>query len=103
MRVTFKREPKETGLSAVANPRPSVNIKIDGDVVGIIEAPNWLSKDYVWTVRFMVIKTKPDNNPNCDWKWIKLKKTFEKEEDAREFVLKNITAVASKYTFKCLE
>ena len=103
MRVTFKRMPRETGLSAVANPRPSVDIKVDGDIVGIIHAPNWLTGDGLWSVAFMVMKTEPDNNPNSDWKWVRFKKRFETEEDARAFVLKNITVVAAKYTFKCLE
>lgn len=39
-RVTFKKEPRETGLGAVGHPHQCVNIKVDKRVVGMIDAPD---------------------------------------------------------------
>ena len=99
MKVTFKKYPRETGLASVGNSQQSVNIKVDKKVVGIIHAPNWQTVDHKWSLSFSVIKDTPDDNPNCDWKWIFLKARFDTEEDARSFVIRNIDKLAEKYKF----
>jgi len=96
MKISFKKHPKETGLQAVGYPYQSVDIKLNGKVVGVIHAPNWQSEG--WKVNFAVMKNKPDGNPNCDWKWIKLNKIFENEEDAREAIKNNIVYITNNYT-----
>lgn len=92
-----------TGLMGVGFPYQSVNIKVDKKVVGVIHAPNWQTKDNLWGVSFSVIKATPDDNPNCDWKWIHLKARFANEEDAREFVKNNIGDVVERYTFHYMD
>lgn len=99
VKVTFKKEPRMPGLMGVGFPYQSVNIKINKKAVGVIHAPNWQSKDSLWGVSFSVMKAEPDDNPNCNWKWIHLKKRFADEETARGWVKSNIEEVAGKYTF----
>jgi hypothetical protein len=96
--ITFKREPRNTGLYAVGHPYTGSDIKFNGKVVGKIHAPDYTTKDNKWSVGFMVKKTEIDSNPNVDWKWIFFKTRFDSDELAREFVNKNIGVVLEKYT-----
>ena len=54
-----------------------------------------------WKVRFSVVKKDigEDGNLNCDWKWIKLKKEFETEPEAREAVKKALPKIIETYEF----
>jgi hypothetical protein len=99
MKLSFKKQPRETGLAGVGYPHPNTSIKIDGKKVGEISAPTWMSKDDLWHIMFMVKKSKLDNNPNCDWRWIFLKKGFDTEIEGRNFIKENIMKIAEKYTF----
>ena len=86
-RLTFTKEPCETGLSAVAHPYGrSTVIKLDGKQCGTIAAPHWSSTDSLWSVRFAV-KT-ADN-----WKWVTVKERFATEPDARAWVKANQTKI----------
>lgn len=51
-------------------------------------------------IRLMVMKneTITDNNPNCAWKWITLKKDSESLEEAKTFLNQNFDAIVQKYT-----
>lgn len=94
-KFTFKKHPRETGLAAVGNPHPNTDIKHNKRLVGVIDAPNWSSTDDQWRIRLMKKKTEPDDNPNSDWKWIRLKKTFDSEPEAREFLNQNVDQLLS--------
>lgn len=87
-KLSFRRGPRPTGLSAVGNPYPDTDIKCGGQKVGYISGPTWQSKDHKWVVRFMVFKADimEDNNPNCSWKWVTLKQKFDSEREARDYV-----------------
>jgi hypothetical protein len=98
LKVTFKKWDKLTGLAAIGYGKRSVDIKIDKKLVGTIDAPNWQSEDSTWGISFMVMKTEPDDNPNSDWKNIRLRAKFASENDAREFIKNNIDRIAEKYT-----
>jgi hypothetical protein len=91
MKLSFKKEPKETGLSAIGNSYPRTKIKIDGKIIGEIVPPNWQSVHDVWVVRFTINKKdiNEDGNPNCSWRWVQLKSKFNNEESAREFLKEN--------------
>jgi hypothetical protein len=82
MSFTFKKQPKETGLSSVGNPYPNTDIKYNKKVVGHIVAPNWMSKDDVWKIRFM---QKDEKN----WHWITIQQQFGSEPEAREWIRAN--------------
>lgn len=89
MKFTFKKEPKMTGLASIGH-NPGTFIKYGGRVVGFISAPQWSSKDNLCRIRFSVLKSdlNEDGNPNCKWKWIQLKATFESDGEARDFLKK---------------
>jgi hypothetical protein len=91
MKFTFKKQPRETGLSSIGHPHPNVDIKLDGKVVGSIDAPTWASRNKGWVIRFTVMKDNinEDGNPNCEWKWVQINKEFETENDAREYIKNN--------------
>jgi len=101
-KLSFKKEPKETGLYSVAHPYQNVKIKIDKKYVGLIIAPDWQIRD-VWIAGFAIKKEKPDDNPNCDWKWYYFSKKFTSEEDAREFVKEIIDDFVTKHTLHFFE
>ncbi len=84
-KFTFRRQPREIGLAAVAHPYPQVDIKLRGEIVGAIIPPNAYSKDSNWRVRFMVVSEKE----KCGWVWVAVKARFASEEEARAFVLEN--------------
>ena len=84
-KFTFRRQPRQTGLAAVARPYPAVDIKLRGDLVGLISPPIAYAKDDTWRVRFMVVSEKE----RCGWAWVALKAGFASEEEARAFVLEN--------------
>jgi hypothetical protein len=90
-RLTFKREPCETGLAGVGNPYPDVTVKHNKQKIGIINAPNWQTKDHKWWIQIAVEKkdfVKTPESP-CPWKWITVKARFDSEEDARQYVTDN--------------
>lgn len=101
--VTFKKHPQETGLAGIGHPNPLVDIKINKKVVGLIVGPSWKTPDNLWRVRFTVKKDHPDENPNCDWKWMQLKIKFETEADARTWAKENFKGISEKYTLHYLE
>jgi hypothetical protein len=88
MKITFKKEPKCTGLARIGEPYPNTNIKVNKDAVGVIAAPRWNTPDNKWEVRFTVKGS--NGNPNCHWHWIRVKKRFDTESEAREWVKNNL-------------
>jgi hypothetical protein len=99
--ISFKKQPKETGLRAVGYTHSSIDIKVNKKRVGLISAPNWQKKG--WTIRISIMKPEPDDNPNCDWKWISVKTAFEDEQSARQWVKDNLKSVAEKFSLHYFE
>ncbi len=96
MKFTFKKEPRVSGLAAIGNPNPDTQIKLNKKECGRIVGPVWSSTDKMWTIRFTVKKTVPDDNPNCDWKWVQFKKKFETEPEAREYITQNAEKILNE-------
>jgi hypothetical protein len=84
MSFTFKKQPKETGLSAVGNPYPDTDVKYHKKVVGYIAAPNWMSKSLIWKIRFRRKEEK-----DGQFSWITIKQQFDSEPAAREWIKTN--------------
>jgi hypothetical protein len=63
-----------------------------------IEVGN-ISDDTPIKIRFMVVKDDimEDNNPNCVWKWITLKREFISLQDAKDFLNVNIEHILTKF------
>lgn len=91
--ATFKKQSTAHRYSRT----PSVDIKIKKRVCGIIYAPKWGTEDDHWSISFMVKKTEPEDNPNCDWKWITMNVKFKDESGARDYVKNIIQAISEEY------
>jgi hypothetical protein len=76
--LSFKKNPRSTGLAAIADPYPTTQIKIGGREVGLISPPRPRGSEN-WSLRFMV----KDASESCGWRWIGLRGRYETEEQAR--------------------
>jgi len=67
-------------------------IKIKNVVVGYVV-------DETWKIRLMVEKTYifEDDNPNCSWKWITLKKQSTSLQEAKDFLNDNFVNITKKW------
>ena len=90
-KFTFKTV-KETGRLSFAWPDQHY-IKYNKKEVGSIEDKE------PFTIRLKVYKTETinDNNPNCNWMWIKLKKQSISLLDAKEFLNSNFEKITAAY------
>jgi len=95
--ITFKRQPRATGLASIGTPYPSVDIKLNKQKFGWISPPTWRTDDNKWGIYFSIKKSEPDSNPNCDWKNVSIKTRFDTEEDARQWMVNNIERILEKY------
>lgn len=91
MKFTFKRQPKERGLAAVARPYPSVEVKYKGKQMGVIHPPPapYMKQPHKWSAGIMVKAEK-------GWNWSFFVKKFETEEEAREFFQANIEFILAR-------
>lgn len=105
MSLTFKKHPRATGRAAVGYPHQDVDIKWNKKVIGYIHAPTWQDKDNKWAIRLSTKKQDilEDGNANCTWKWVFLKTEFNSEEDARDYLKRNIGEIMKKYNMYCIE
>lgn len=92
-KFTFKTE-KQTGkYRAFYNPWHY--IKLDGKQVGYIDHE---------TLRIrLMIYDDALRGTNCEWKWIQLKHVPVSLEEAKAFLIRNQTAIESKYKLHKLE
>ena len=86
-RLSFRKEPRTTGLAGIGEPYPDTKIKMDGMIVGTIGAPNWNTKDNCWSLWFMIYGD--TGNPNCNWSNRRMKPRFATEPEARQWVKDN--------------
>ena len=91
MKFTFKTD-RPTGSFASFFPNYN-HIKLDKKKVGSIDDKT------PFKIKLMVIKDDimEDNNPNCEWKWITLKKESQSLQEAKDFLNKYIADLVIKY------
>ena len=55
--------------------------------------------DRTWQIRLMVVKDdiNEDGNPNCEWKWIALKKESASLQEAKDWLNTNFVSLNEKY------
>jgi hypothetical protein len=94
-KITFKRHPKETGLGSVVRPCAMVDLKIGGKIIGCIAPPSAFTKEWIFKIRLKIVETEYP----IGWKWIELKFKSKTEQEARDFIIKNSTALQEKYNF----
>lgn len=92
-KFTFKREPRETGLAAIAHPHANVQVKLDKKVVGYIAGPNRFSSNKGWQLNLMV----EDEKSSCGWVWIRMARQDETEEEARAWAQRQAANIVAKY------
>ena len=86
MKLSFKKEPRETGLASCARPDPDTVIKADGKRCGEITAPSRFGKDQDrWSVGLMVKQEVTVENP-CPFAWVFFKARFDTEPEARVWI-----------------
>jgi hypothetical protein len=97
IKFTFKTH-KETGSYAWLH-KPYHKFLLNKNEVGSIEP------DKPHKIKLMVMKKdiQEDNNPNCLWRWITLKRESESLQEAKDFLNENIDAILTKYTIRIYE
>lgn len=93
---TFKLHPKQTGLASIGNSIQSCDIKLNKQKVGIIHAPNWMTKGNDYSVAF-IIKPKDPAIDYCDWKWVRLKHRTQSLEEMKVWLKENIDKITSQW------
>lgn len=97
MKLSFKKHPRETGLRAVGNGNPFVDIKGDGRVVGWISPKNHNTTHY--TIWFHV--KHPDDVGG--FYNVSLRNKCDTEQEAREYIKRYWTIIQEKLTLHQLE
>ena len=94
---TFKTE-KATGSYASFFPHTHY-IKLKKRVVGQID------DETPYKIRLKIKKEdiNEDGNPNCDWRWITLKKESQSLDEAKQFLKDNYAFITHRYKLKSLE
>ena len=99
VKFRFKKGKRSTGLFSVGCPYPDTQIKLGGKEVGIIYAPVFggMTKEInrQWRVFFAIEK----QDGNCPFTWIRLKKGFDTEQEARSAAIKFGETIGDKYKF----
>lgn len=87
MKITFKRQPKSKGLSAVTTPYPDVDIKYNKRTIGMIIAPGWAASGK-WKIQ-LALNKQPVSGDLRGWEWLNIKQSFKSEEECREYIKLN--------------
>lgn len=94
MKLSFKKQPKETGLRAVGNYNVAVDIKGDKKIVGWIQPKSWQNEFFtVW------LHVKEGNS----FRNLQLKFRGETEEETREWIKHCWGTICTTYTLHQLE
>lgn len=97
-KISFKTKQPTGQFRSFAN--PIHYIKLNKKIIGQIDP------EKPFKIRLSVIKTDKitDDNPNCPWKWIILKKEFESLQETKDFLSnpETLNLLLEKYTFQHL-
>lgn len=93
-KFTFKTE-RSTGRYRSFYP-DNHYIKLKRKMIGSID------HEPPFSIRLMVYKDNimEDENPNCDWKWIRLKKESESLQEAKDFLNTNADRILQKFRIR---
>lgn len=96
--LSFKKEPRETGLASVSHPYPDTIIKLAGREVGRISGPRptSLGGSPDWRIHIM-IKHQPTEADPAPFKSLAFKATFASEPEARIWLQRHWPAICDKY------
>lgn len=98
MKITFKRDARPTGLSAVVHPYPQTRIKLGGKSVGWISYGGYSAAGGFeeWRIWLHV----QDEAEKRGWKNVRLKQVCGSEPEARQFVLDHQGAIIRKNLYQ---
>jgi len=96
MSITFKKQPRPTGLSGVGA-ASWTTIKVNKKEVGsYVTGGACYNKDFC---QIRVKKLEPDNNPNCDWFNIPINIDFTADDKAvRKEIKEKVALLCETYT-----
>jgi len=92
MKISFKKQPRTTGLAGIGNSYQTTDIKVNKKIIGYIYPPTWRSKDNNWKINIAVEGCTKDDS-NCSWRWVNLKYKPENESDGRIWIKKHLEKV----------
>jgi len=92
MMFTFCKEPRETGLARVTQ-TPLTQIKSAKKICGYIKPPSKLHNDTQWSIQISIV----DADDRNGWRWIFLKKRFDLETEARDWLKSRHESLCNKY------
>ena len=81
MKISFKKEPRETGLRAVGSGWRT-QIKLNGKECGYISGGHYAMRSGEVSIRIAFV----DEAESCKWKYCGIKNTCKTEKEAREVV-----------------
>lgn len=96
-KLTFKKDKPQTGLMTVGHPYLPTSIKLDGMLIGTIYPPNYQKQH--WEIGLIVSQT----GGNCPWGWLSLKRKYDSEPEARQFIKDNLETIRKKYDLHPIE
>lgn len=99
MKLTFCKQPRETGRMSVVFPHPITDIKAEGKVVGQIRYDRERAN---WGVLISVAQ-KPTEKDPCPFRWAWLKVRAGSEAEARQVVKSQWAAIQAKYSLHQFE
>lgn len=99
IKFTFKFHPKATGLSSVGCSQQSADIKLNKQIVGVIHAPDWTTKDNKYSVSFAV----KNEEKSCGWSFVRLKQRTDTIEQMKEWLNSCAPLIVEKYEFHILD
>lgn len=89
-KFTFKTTKPTGRYKSFSNPYHE--ILLEGEVIGLID---YETNKLILKVKKQVLEE--DGNPNCTWKWIKLSKTSNSLQEAKDFANEVFKLILEKY------
>lgn len=87
MRLTFRKQPRTTASSWQG--KRDTDIKLDGRIVGLINAPSRMGKG--WSAQVAV----KSNKSKCGWEWMTTV-PFDNEDELRAFVKRTLVSIVEE-------
>ena len=95
MKLTFKKEKKETGLGSFGT-QPSTCVKHNKKHIGNIFYSRWKS---IWEIQ-IAVKQIPTKEDPCKFRWVFPKQKFSTEPEARKYIKEHLESILNKHNFE---
>lgn len=105
MSISFKKDPRESGLRGVAQ-MPSYRVKVNKKVCGRISMNSPYNRDKgLFSIGITIKKNKEviSDDTDCDWQWLFFKNNCQTEDEAKAFITKALLNLPANFTLHFLE